>query len=152
MGLDMYLSAKQYVGGWNYSKEPERKIYNQLKRMFDVTPDDRSPHFNIEACVGYWRKANHIHAWFVQNCQKGRDECQDAYVSREKLGELLNLCEEILAGNIKPEEGLPTQSGFFFGGTDYDEGYRGDLKNTVEIIKKALAMPNDWEFQYQASW
>ena len=46
--------------------------------------------------VGYWRKANAIHDWFVQNVQDGRDECQCAYVSREHLRELLNVCKEII--------------------------------------------------------
>lgn len=47
---------------------------------------------------------------------------------------------------------LPTGSGFFFGCTDYDEGYYADLVDTVEQLDKALAMPENVEFFYQASW
>jgi hypothetical protein len=50
---------------------------------------------------------------------------------------------------------LPTQSGFFFGSTDYDEDYEDDLKQTIEIVDKAMA---DYDrdasiyFYYRSSW
>jgi len=44
----------------------------------------------------YWRKANHIHRWFVDNCQDGIDECQLSEVTRKDLNELLNKCNDIL--------------------------------------------------------
>ena len=47
---------------------------------------------------------------------------------------------------------LPTTSGFFFGGTDYDDGYLQDLRDTIEIIDRALALPDCWDFEYHASW
>ena len=33
---------------------------------------------------------------------------------------------------------LPTQSGFFFGGTDYDQWYMQDIERTIEILTKVL--------------
>jgi len=33
------------------------------------------------------------------------------------------------------EELLPTQSGFFFGSTNYDEWYINDLKDTIQVIE-----------------
>ena len=49
---------------------------------------------------------------------------------------------------------LPTRSGFFFGGTEYDEFYLRDLKDTVEILDRVLGDPllEDCDFLYQASW
>lgn len=47
---------------------------------------------------------------------------------------------------------LPTRSGFFFGNTEYDEGYIFDLKNTVKIIDRCLKLPDIWSFEYRASW
>jgi len=44
----------------------------------------------------YWRKANAIHGWFVENCQDGEDNCQEYWVSREKLINLKDLCQDIL--------------------------------------------------------
>lgn len=46
---------------------------------------------------------------------------------------------------------LPTQSGFFFGNTDYDERYLLDLKDTIEQIEPLLD-DEDSEFTYHASW
>lgn len=49
---------------------------------------------------------------------------------------------------------LPTQGGFFFGITDYDEMYIQDLESTVKIITEVLEQTN-WDTEsvcYQASW
>ena len=42
--------------------------------------------------VGYWRKANAIHGWFVRECADGVDECQEIVVPKMKLMELQALC------------------------------------------------------------
>lgn len=49
---------------------------------------------------------------------------------------------------------LPTQGGFFFGGTAYDEFYLDDLRRTVAQIKPLLTDPRfeDCSFYYTASW
>lgn len=46
--------------------------------------------------IGYWRKANQIHKWFVDNVQDGIDDCEYYEVSKDKLGELLKVCKEVL--------------------------------------------------------
>lgn len=114
--------------------------------------------------VGYWRKANHIHAWFVDNCQDGIDECQTTEVDKKKLEELLSICRVIInpGGGPVPlvvketlaHEKLPTREGFFFGGTEYDEYYYQDVKETMNILEKVLA-ETDFENEsiyYSASW
>lgn len=35
-------------------------------------------------------------------------------------------------------EHLPSRSGFFFGNTDYNDNYVGDLENTIEQIDEAI--------------
>ena len=45
--------------------------------------------------VAYWRKANAIHKWFVDNCGDGIDECQTMEVSKEKLEELLDTAQKV---------------------------------------------------------
>jgi hypothetical protein len=47
---------------------------------------------------------------------------------------------------------LPTQSGFFFGGTDYDQWYIEDLEYTKTKLTEALALSSEFEFYYHASW
>lgn len=107
--------------------------------------------------VGYWRKANHIHSWFVHNCQGGVDECQMTLVTKKKLEELLVICLDISNNkdNVSlAKRELPTQPGFFFGGTEYDEYYYHEINETIDILKKVLA-ETDFEKQvitYQSSW
>jgi hypothetical protein len=97
-------------------------------------------------------EANEIHAWFVANCQDGEDDCRDHYVSRDQLRELLGLVQQVLADHSKAAELLPTESGFFFGGTEYDEDYFDDLRRTQDILTGLLAEPEEGEFRYRASW
>lgn len=103
----------------------------------------------------YWRKANQIHKWFIQNCAGGDTEKQTMPITREQIIELLVTVETIL--DIKTEaialELLPPVSGFFFGSTDIDEYYWEDLENTKTGLKTMLKKyGNDWEFEYYASW
>ena len=104
--------------------------------------------------VGYWRKANHIHKWFVDRVQEGNDwNCGNSYcVEREQLQELLKLCKEIKEDNSKAEELLPVQEGFFFGTYEYDEWYFDGIDATIEIIERVLKIDNDWDFEYHSSW
>lgn len=188
MGLDMYLTRRKYIGG-NYE-------HNQVNGVIDITargkkiPIDLNKLTYIEESVGYWRKANAIHKWFVDNVQEGNDDCKSYYVSTEQLEELLNLCKQVIEkavvvkgkvvngetykdGHWEPvlEDGeiiqnpeeiaeiLPTQRGFFFGSTDYDEYYIQDVKNTINIIEtlleeeKALNEQGIYcDYEYTASW
>lgn len=102
----------------------------------------------LDLPVAYWRKANAIHKWFV-DVSGEEDNCQRIYVSGKKLKELVDLCKKVLKKHKLASELLPTQSGFFFGSTEYDEYYFDDLKSTVEKLKD---IDEDGEYVYQASW
>lgn len=105
--------------------------------------------------VGYWRKANQIHNWFVEHVQDGVDDCCYHHeVTKEDLEELLDTCHEVLCNHDLAELRLPTQCGFFFGCTEYDEYYFDDLKNTIDIITKILETTDfDKEMiYYVSSW
>jgi hypothetical protein len=152
MGLDMYLSAKRYL--W---KNGDESISREIEGLIGVESDPEkrflgasfvAKEVSIEAMN--WRKANAIHGWFVRRCQDGKDECQESYVSREQLKELVELCHEALD---KPDhEVLEPTAGFFFGSYEKDEWYYQDLKATIEGIEKALELPESFQFYYQASW
>jgi hypothetical protein len=48
---------------------------------------------------------------------------------------------------------LPTQEGFFFGSTDYDQWYFEDLKRTMTVLQEELAKGDaSDEYQYWSSW
>lgn len=158
MGLDMYLYAKQTYASASWCEKEERKkvksVASLLKGNEFLMNEEHDLQFaEVKLQVGYWRKANAIHKYFIDKCNGGKDECQDTYVSRENLEDLLNRCKTVLEDHSKAEELLPTGSGFFFGSTDYDEWYYEDLEHTVEVLNKILKnSPENWEFEYQASW
>ncbi len=154
MGLDMYLTKKTYVKNWNHMSDDEKhNVSVEGKSAKQIKPERIT---YIEEELGYWRKANQIHSWFVQNVQNGNDDCKQYYVDDNKLQELSDNCKAVLADHSKADTLLPTQRGFFFGGIDYDEWYFKQLEQTVEIIDSILAemKENDtyYEFYYQSSW
>ena len=159
MGLDMYLSARKYISGVDFSADYSSKIMPlEFKNLLDCAGLDESdvredlPSGRIEVTVAYWRKVNAIHQWFIENCAGGEDDCRPAYVSREKLEELLGTVKKAIAE--KDADYLPPQGGFFFGSTDIDEWYWEGLEETKDKLEAILNNPKfaDWDFEYQASW
>jgi hypothetical protein len=145
MGLDMYLFAKRFM----WFNEDDLK--DGVTRVFQDLPEGvRAKEVQFE--VGYWRKANHIHKWFVENVQEGKDDCGYYYVSQDKVKELLASCRAVLDNRELAQKLLPTQEGFFFGGTDYDEYYYSDIEDTVKILERAEAMSSGYELEYHSSW
>ena len=153
MGLDMYLSRKTYVKQWSHQKPEEQFEITITKGGKPYDGIDISNVTNIEEEVGYWRKANQIHRWFVENIQNGVDNCGEYSVSKGELEELRNICTEVLNDHSKAEELLPSASGFFFGNTDYDEWYYNDVQHTIEIIDKIIGETNpNQDIYYSSSW
>ena len=150
MGLDMYLEKRTYVKQWDHQSAEEKHEVVVTKGGQPTKIDPKKVKYIIEE-AGYWRKANQIHRWFVENVQDGIDNCGDYYVGSEKLTELLELCKKVEADHSLAEELLPSASGFFFGGTEYDEWYFEDIKNTIAILEEALADKHG-DYYYSSSW
>lgn len=152
MGLDMYLYSKTYISNSEWVK-PEMRREVIVKKGGEIDPniDPKKIKYVVEE-VGYWRKANAIHKWFIDNVQNGIDDCGTYTVKRSQLQSLYDICKEILESRDKAPELLPSQSGFFFGGTEYDDGYFGDLATTMEIIEGALSDQSADYFEYHSSW
>ena len=100
--------------------------------------------------VGYWRKANAIHGWFVRNVQNNVDDCGDYTVTKDQLRNLLMACELVLHDPVMSSTYLPTTSGFFFGNVEYDQWYLNSLESTIEIIKPLI--DDQDEYYYSSSW
>jgi hypothetical protein len=191
MGLDMYMYSAKKVKGLN-AKDYERadnavsdvkvqesfipkvkeSIKGKSKQVFDELDSSVKVRgyymswYSIFNEIGYWRKANAIHNFFVQECQNGVDECQLSIVKQSHLKDLLKRCKRAMSlkdiylndGIIKDGEGietfLPTTSGFFFGGTEFNEWYFNDVEETIELITKVLK-ETDFKTQiifYRSSW
>jgi hypothetical protein len=193
MGLDMYLSKRTYVQNWEHNG-PEKHVDTTIQ-----IGGRNHPYINTSKIsyiieeVAYWRKANQIHQWFVDNVQDGVDDCQESHVSFEQLRKLYHICvlvadySKLKDGEIKTgsrfehnkagemveipiqvqgkviedpsvaQEMLPSSSGFFFGGTDYDEYYLSDITHTIEMLKPEIEAEYENgfyepEYYYRASW
>lgn len=154
MGLDQYLYAKRFASpNFPGDKDIYKTVINSVEAESFYRPESNGfPCVTVAVQVGYWRKANAIHQWFVDNCQGGEDDCRETYVDREQLEELRDLCKSILADHSKADD-LPTAAGFFFGSTDYDEWYFHNLEETVETIDYVLTnISDEWSFYYTSSW
>ena len=180
MGLDMYLYKKTYVKNWEHTPK-ERKhtitVKQGGKKRTDINPDRIS---EITESVGYWRKFNALHSWFVQELGDGVDDCKELYFGRDKMKELLEILKKVKTildnspkkkiqvhtgwanGKETYEEGeaydtdeveelLPTASGFFFGGTEYDDWYHRQVSETIVMFEELLEEEGG-DYYYQASW
>lgn len=153
MGLDMYLSKRTYIGA-NYE-------HNNVKGKIEITTNKKPINIKlnrisyIEEQVAYWRKANHIHNWFVTHCQGGADDCREPVVSKEQLLRLLADCKEVKENPSLKESVMPTTPGFFFGGTEYDTYYFEDIDYTIKVIEDLIAEyegEDNFDVYYSSSW
>jgi len=180
MGLDMYLYKKTYVQNWKHTPKEQKysiSIKRGGKKVTTIQPNRIS---EITESVGYWRKFNALHNYFVQNFADGVDDCKQMYVPKEGLETLLGVLRKVKKildkskkkkSNIvvgwangeemredvevydsdKVEELLPTAPGFFFGGTEYDGYYYHSVCNTITMIDELMA-EGDADYYYEASW
>jgi len=138
--------------------KPEDRISIKLSGNTKGIDTDKISYIIEE--VGFWRKANAIHGWIVDKCAGGKDQCQEIYLSKSKIGELHQLCCSILGE--KSEEALikaalkkmPPKEGFYFGFNEVGDWYKQDLKDTIKILGEVLAETDftQSEIIYQASW
>lgn len=167
MGLDMYLTRQIYIGGMYEHNQVKGNIEIETRGI--KIPLELKKIQYIDEHAGYWRKANAIHKWFVDNVQEGTDDCKTYDVEIEQLKKLLEICKTIKKeavlenGIIKNADFistlLPTQAGFFFGSTEYNEYYLEDIELTIEIIENQLKREKELNdkhistyLQYHSSW
>jgi len=148
MGLDQCLYRKIYTG---FAKELE---------IEGIDCDPKKVRYITEEAM-YWRKANQIHKWFVDNVQDGKDDCGEYSVPVEKLIELRDVVAKVLKNRKLARQLLPPQEGFFFGTYDYDEWYWKKLEETMEGLNKILRgvtldtlaeKSPSGEYTYRSSW
>lgn len=90
MGLDMYINRKVR----RYRKDDGTYTFD-----LDGYESDRFGCGNVEWVeteVAYWRKANAIHKWFVDNVQDGEDDCRETEIDIGVIREIRDLCLSIL--------------------------------------------------------
>lgn len=105
----------------------------ELERKLEAETKDYWEQYNA-----YFRKVNFLFKYF-EDRGKMVDQYY-AFVEQEDVEDIIDKCEQILKDHNKAHELLPTQSGFFFGGTDYDEWYFHDVKDCLKQMKAYLKL------------
>ena len=94
---------------WSGVKEedlPKAEDFEYFKSLISTKywewdEEHRYPHERIYEQVAYWRKANAIHRWFVENIQDREDDCDyHREVREEDLVELRDICKEVIEGTV----------------------------------------------------
>jgi len=155
MGLDMYLSRRIYVKHYDFKGDKNFEI--EVKQGGKIVPFILPKQISyLVSEVIYWRKANAIHNWFVENVQGGTDDCGTYEVEVDQLKELVATCKEEIKIEGKTETGLEPTSGFFFGSTEKDKWYFDTLKETVKVLEADFALQEKHEqydtYEYYSSW
>lgn len=107
--------------GYKESDLPDNKAIEHFRKLnkFIYPSWDKEKQYGYDSImdnVGYWRKANAIHDWFVNNVQDGIDDCNyHNEVTEEILMELRNVCQTVL-------DSSELTTGKVYNGTTYKDG------------------------------
>jgi hypothetical protein len=129
--------------GVEYDYKDDKYIYTPVpvsvfeKERDEILKDHYAPY------VGYFRKVNFFYHYFAE---KLVDET--AWIEREDLVDIIDRCEKVLEDHTLGPKLLPTQSGFFFGSTEYDDWYYNDVKDCLKQMKGLLKGLKDDEQLY----
>ena len=102
--------------------------------------------------VHSWRKANQIRQWFVTRFDQDDDAQLKITLTGDDIDALISDIEQVLGDKQLAPNLLPTSSGFFFGSTDYDTYYFGELKDTLQYLKNDLEYDFDNEQLFYTEW
>ena len=181
MGLDMNLYKKRYVQNWDYMKPKERHEVTVTKGGATV-PVKNVAYIVEEViswrkanAIHSWF-VNNVQGG-VDDCRTAyvsRENLEELLETTETVlaasklvpgkvsqgqranaaGDWEDILENgtVIADSTIAAELLPTESGFFFGNTHYDEYYYYDLERTRDALKTALEDETDNEFEYSSSW
>lgn len=172
MGLDLYLYRQRYVRG------------DKAKKVKELVGEKAEGSVSVKTNVAYWRKANAIHRFFYDFTGEDEDtreiyipyECLEELLKRckeikskvklidgkvsagytYKDGKRVDMWEDgkVIKDSSLCEELLPTQEGFFFGDTDYNECYMDDINDTIEQLEQIMADDDRAtdDYYYYGSW
>ena len=122
------------------------KIYPYTNAILDLPVLEEKIKKEVEMAYeeydAYFRKVNFIFHYFDQTIGTMHDQWF-AFVKPEDIDDLIDRCERVLNNHDLAHSLLPTQSGFFFGNTDYDEWYFHDVKDCLRQMKKYRKLLKD---------
>ena len=143
MGLDItFYKAKRSKD--NETKERFEEIRKALAAEYLKSIDERNSKLINELEdekekinpwneVAYFRKVNFLIPFFGYE-----ENCSNIEIDKYQVEDLIEACKEVLANHDKASFLLPTQAGFFFGSTDYDDWYFDDVESVKTTFESIL--------------
>ena len=97
--------------------------------------------------IADFRKVNFLFKFFEDGI--GENNPTTIEVTKEDLEDLRDRCSKVLLDHTLAETLLPTCPGFFFGSTEYDDGYFKDVLRVLDTCETLLKQPLDDEEGYE---
>lgn len=122
MGLDI-----------RFEKAKRHRVEETEERLNEIKKEFENPNYSVKKFhslkneydelnpwkeVAYFRKVNFLLPFFEYG-----ENCSRLEIDGYKIDELLVKCKQVLEDNSLAETLLPTQGGFFFGNTEYNDWY-----------------------------
>ena len=122
MGLDI-----------RFEKAKRHRVEETEERLNEIKKEFENPNYSVKKFhslkneydelnpwkeVAYFRKVNFLLPFFEYG-----EKCSRLEIDGYKIDELLVKCKQVLEDNSLAEALLPTQGGFFFGNTEYNDWY-----------------------------
>jgi hypothetical protein len=128
------------------AKNFDFKIHPYTKAVLDLPELEEQLKKEVEMAYepydAYFRKSNFIFYYFESTIGTMQDEWF-AFVRPEDVDDIIDRCERVLRNHGLAHQLLPTQSGFFFGSTDYDDWYFEQVKDCLKQMKKYRKLLKD---------
>lgn len=144
------LNKFKYFKNYNY------KIEDYLKNpdLEDVIERLKSDiHYYYVGEDVYFRKVNFIYGFFSEEINPDTESC---IVSKSRIEDLIDACKRVFQnkGDVGyAEEHLPTQAGFFFGSTEYNDWYWEDVEDCYKKMTEVLDQMDEGDvFLWEFSW
>lgn len=150
MGLDQAIRR--------VSAETAAKLIEWQNTPFEEQDEENYPlagdkYHTLMTEVWEGRKENHIQRAIEEITGQTVENCDYLFLTRKHVEQLVEKLQSVHADHELAQVVLPTQAGFFFGGTQYDEWYFRDIEQELEDFTKIL---NEWDdharYAYWAWW
>lgn len=169
MGLDMYMDAKIYTSFYWSPGQDKANNLGSVSVTFEVGHWRKANAIHswfVRECAGGEDDCTPIDVplekleELLELCRKVLDTIEvvpgEVNVGTQFSGGVTT--KLVRDGEVVAQPGvaaklLPTASGFFFGSTDYDEHYIADVRRTISIVERAVALARSgYDIVYRASW
>ena len=178
----MYLTKRTYVKNWNWIKPEDKHLVTVLKdgKPTDIKPerisqiiedvaywrkayaihrwfvdqvqdgnDDGGEHYVTEQQL---RELLSLCTQVLDASELVNGEVTNGYTFEDGKKQPIVEKGKLIKDPSKARDLLPTQDGFFFGSTDYDESYIQDVEYTKNVLDGLLAETSGDEYYYSSSW